>query len=195
MNVRNVIVTREEEKYGVKYKFVPDARALGTKFKRDATKIRSALDKLPMQEISKFVTTKEIEIEGFKLTEQELSVARYFSDTQSNYHAQSTNEVLVILDVTLDATLVDEGLAREVINRIQRLRKKAGLNPTDEVRYFCKITADPENQLANIFKTQKDTFEKYLRQGIEDYVEGDGLVEEEQEVNDSKFLLKFVQRK
>jgi isoleucyl-tRNA synthetase len=194
MNVRNVIVTAEEEKYGVKYKLVPDAKALGTKFKKDASKIRNALDKVPMEDIVAFVSKKTIEISGFTLTESELSVTRYFDESNSNYHAHFTNQVLVILDVTLDQSLINEGNAREIINRVQRLRKKAGLVPTDDVRYMTKITHDPENELKVVFETQRDTLMKYLKQEIEVYVPCEALIEEEQEVNGCKFLLALIKR-
>jgi isoleucyl-tRNA synthetase len=194
MNVRNVIVTSEEERYGVKYKLFADAKALGTKFKKDASKIRKALDAVSSEQIASFVKKGTIEIEGFKLTEEELSVTRYFDESNSNFHAHSTKQVLVILDVSLDENLIQEGNAREVINRIQRLRKKAGLNPTDEVRYLVKITEDPEKILEVVFKCQTLTFQKYLRQEIEEYSSCPSLIEEEQEVSGSRFLLSLVKR-
>lgn len=194
MNVRNVIVTSEEEQYGVKYKLVADAKAIGTKYKKEASKIRNALDKVPMSDISKFVATKTIEIAGFTLTEDELSVTRFFDESNSKYHAHFTNQVLVILDVTLDQSLIQEGNAREIINRVQRLRKKAGLNPIDDVRYLVKITEDADGQLATTFKSQTETLFKYLKQDIEEYSEAPFLIEEEQEVNGCKFILGLVTR-
>lgn len=42
----------------------------------------------------------------------------------NRYEAHSDNDVLVLLDVTPDQSMLDEGVAREVVNRIQKLRKK-----------------------------------------------------------------------
>lgn len=42
-------------------------------------------------------------------------------------------QVLVLLDITPDEELLKEGLAREFVNRVQKLRKKAHLVPTDQV--------------------------------------------------------------
>ena len=36
--------------------------------------------------------------------------------------------------------LLDEGTAREVVNRVQKLRKKAGLVPTDDIRVYYEVT-------------------------------------------------------
>ena len=49
------------------------------------------------------------------------------------YSAHSEGDVLVILDVSPDQSMIDEGVAREVVNRMQKLRKKGNLVPTDPV--------------------------------------------------------------
>ena len=49
------------------------------------------------------------------------------------YAAHSEGDILVILDMSPDQSMIDEGIAREVINRMQKLRKKGKLVPTDPV--------------------------------------------------------------
>ncbi|KAI8896317.1 tRNA synthetases class I-domain-containing protein [Globomyces pollinis-pini] len=196
MNVRTVTVTSEEEKYGVNYKLVGDVRALGLKYKKEASKIRNALPNVEKADIQKFLASGKITIAGFDLTTDELSVARTFDQSHPNYHSLGTNEVLVILDVALDQGLIEEGWAREVINRVQRLRKKAGLQPTDDVIYYAKLTEDPEKALANVLTTQAELLNRYLKQDIiTSSTKNTGaelIIEEEQEVNGSKFLLSLV---
>ena len=46
------------------------------------------------------------------------------SALSSKYHAHAVGELLVLLDVTPSQEMVDEGVAREVVNKIQKLRKK-----------------------------------------------------------------------
>uniref|UniRef100_A0A672KWF1 Uncharacterized protein n=1 Tax=Sinocyclocheilus grahami TaxID=75366 RepID=A0A672KWF1_SINGR len=58
------------------------------------------------------------------------------SGTPSQYEAHSDAQVLVLLDVTTDQSTVDEGVAREVINRIQKLHKKGHLVPSDEITVY-----------------------------------------------------------
>lgn len=60
-----------------------------------------------------------------------------------------------------------EGVAREIINRVQRLRKKAGLLPTDEINMYYRITNDPKNELATVFKSQ-EVIVKILKKPLED---------------------------
>lgn len=53
-------------------------------------------------------------------------------------------QVLVLVNITPDQSMMDEGVSREVINRIQKLRKKAHLVPSDEVSVFYSVTPQKE---------------------------------------------------
>ena len=94
------------------------------------------------------------------------------------------------MDITLDHSLIEEGLAREIINRIQRLRKKAGLQTIDSVAYFYKLSTDPEDQLKKAFASQEEFLIKALKQKLAP-TESRGaqriIVEEEQEVRRVNF--------
>ena len=57
----------------------------------------------------------------------------------TRFEAHSSEDILILLDTTPDQSMLDEGVAREVVNRIQKLRKKAGLAPTDEVTVHCHV--------------------------------------------------------
>uniref|UniRef100_A0A8C9H7F5 Isoleucyl-tRNA synthetase 1 n=2 Tax=Piliocolobus tephrosceles TaxID=591936 RepID=A0A8C9H7F5_9PRIM len=60
----------------------------------------------------------------------------------AQFEAHSDAQALVLLDVTPDQSMVDEGMAREVINRIQKLRKKCSLVPTDEITVYYKAKSE-----------------------------------------------------
>lgn len=57
-----------------------------------------------------------------------------------NFEAHSDNEVLVLMDMTPNEELLEEGLAREIINRVQKLKKKAQLIPTDPVIIYYALS-------------------------------------------------------
>lgn len=64
----------------------------------------------------------------------------------------------MLLDITPDEEMQNEGIAREVINRIQKLRKKAHLVPSDPIKVYYNIT--PSNHsLASVAKQYKDFIE------------------------------------
>jgi isoleucyl-tRNA synthetase len=76
------------------------------------------------------------------------------------------------------------------MNRIQRLRKKAELVPTDQVEYLYQFTSDPNDELALAFASQKEFLSKSLKQDvvvITSAPEGKIIAFEEQEVCDFVF--------
>ena len=56
------------------------------------------------------------------------------------------------LDCTLDQDLIDEGLAREIVNRIQKTRKDSNFNVSDRI----EVTIHSSEMLANVFKKYQD---------------------------------------
>ncbi|KAJ3051018.1 isoleucine--tRNA ligase [Rhizophlyctis rosea] len=195
LNIRTLTVTGEESKYGVKYKLLPDLKVLGTKLKKEAVKVKNALPSVSQDEIKAFVKDGKINVAGHELVEGELSVTRIFEEEGSAYHAHFTKDVLVLMDCGLDEGLVREGLAREVINRVQRLRKKATLLATDEVLYYYTFTTDPKDELKNVLESQKSVLDKALKQDlIEGKAPGGVIIDEEQEVSNSKFSLVLARR-
>jgi isoleucyl-tRNA synthetase len=199
LNIRTLILTHEEEQYGVKYKAVPDNKAMGAKLRKDAGKVRTALTKMHSDEIKKFLTSKRLVVEGFELTEAEIQVQRYFdTEDASNvrYHSSADKDILVLLDCSLDQTLIEEGLAREFMNRVQRLRKKSGLNPTDPIDYYYDLVEDVNEQLSKMFVSQTDFLSTSLKRPVYQRVEIQAgvtiVAEENQEINGSTFALTLV---
>jgi isoleucyl-tRNA synthetase len=47
--------------------------------------------------------------------------------------------LLVLLNISLSQDMIDEGVSREVVNRVQKLKKKAKLVVTDEVTVFYQV--------------------------------------------------------
>ncbi|KAJ1532719.1 isoleucine--tRNA ligase, partial [Nowakowskiella sp. JEL0078] len=153
LNVRSITVTSDEEKYGVHYSVDPDYKILGQKLRSDLGKVRKALQNITPAEVKQFVDTRKLVVAGVTLEGDDLKVIRNLKSS-ATFESHSDKDVLVLLDVELDHTLISEGLAREVINRVQKLRKKAGLQVIDDVVYYYELTADPENELANVLRSQ-----------------------------------------
>lgn len=66
--------------------------------------------------------------------------------------ANGDGEVLAVLDLGTDESLVEAGLAREVINRVQKLRKKAGLVASDVVDVFLSPGQHPAGMTGPIMR-------------------------------------------
>jgi isoleucyl-tRNA synthetase len=103
---------------------------------------------------------------------------------------------LILLDVKLYPELEEEGVAREIINRVQRLRKKANLLPTDDINMYYRFATDLSNELEAIIKNQEATLVKVIKKPLFDIKKMSSsesvIVEEEQDVNGVKFDLVFA---
>ncbi|KAI8084491.1 isoleucyl-tRNA synthetase [Halteromyces radiatus] len=194
LNVREIVVTAEESKFGVKYRAEADLKVLGQKLKKDAMKVKKALPDLTDADVKTFVANKSMVVAGITVTDEDINVVRYF-DTNSDvqYETNADREVLVLLDVKSYPELEQEGLAREVINRVQRLRKKAGLLPTDDIEMHYRIKDDSAN--IEIVIHSHPAITKALKRSIinaEALKENANIIiEETQEVNGTTFDLIF----
>lgn len=207
LNVRDLILSSDESKYNVQYSVSADWPVLGKKLKKQVQNVKKLLPLLSSTEVQKYLIDGSITVDGIKLEKGDLIVKRVLKDDESSKKLETNtdNDVLTILDVELYSELVNEGLAREIINRIQRLRKKAGLMPTDDVKMQYQITSDQEGiGLAKAFTEQSKLMEKILRGPLENFdvlndevnfagnQERSIILEEEQEIQNATFLVRFL---
>ncbi|CAG8520180.1 6354_t:CDS:10 [Ambispora gerdemannii] len=212
LNIKNLVVTSDEDKYNIKYRAEADWKVLGQKLKKDAVKVKKGLEHVTSEQVKEFLHTKEIIIDGIKVVDKDLQVVRYFDassekEGSSHYETHTDKDVLILLDMREYPELQEEGWAREIVNRVQRLRKKAGLQPTDPVITYYRFTKDPGNQIERVLQTPAagiivKTLKRPLvshteKQKIEDEEPDDSkrseiIIEEEQEVNESTFILTLV---
>ena len=207
LNIRDLVLSSDEAKYNVQYSVSADWPVLGKKLKKDVQKVKKALPGLSSTQVHQFVLEKSMVVDGITLEQGDLVVKRGLKedDSSKNLETNTDDDVLTILDAELYPELADEGLAREIINRVQRLRKKAGLQPTDDVKMEYKVLSDPDNiGLGKAFAEQSQAIEKALRRPIDHHVvtEIDGkipdkaeqgiILEEEQEIQKAVFLLRLL---
>ncbi|XP_038067319.1 isoleucine--tRNA ligase, cytoplasmic-like isoform X1 [Patiria miniata] len=144
LNIRSVTTSQDKEKYGVSLRAEPDQAVLGRRLKGDLKKVTQAVRELTDSQLEGMRSAGQIEIHGHVIQETELRLSYVFAQTtdggKAKYEAHSDNQILVLLDVTPDQSMVEEGIAREVINRIQKLRKKAKLVPSDEITIFYQVS-------------------------------------------------------
>lgn len=190
LNVRKLTVTTDKSVYGITLRAEPDHKVLGLRLKQDFKNVTLAIKNLSDAEINEFVTKGYREIVGHRV---ELSEIRLIFKSDSlnteKYEVHSDNDVVVLLDVTPDSSMQDEGTAREIINRIQKLRKKAHLVPTDEIKVFYSSENDLE-RVANEYKsfienTIKATFDITSKKSSSDQI----IIEETQQLKNFKLQL------
>ncbi|KAF3816043.1 hypothetical protein GH733_016148 [Mirounga leonina] len=131
--------------YGIRLRAEPDHMVLGKRLKGAFRAVMTSIKQLSSEELERFQDSGTIVVEGHELHEEDIRLLYTFDQMiggTTRYEAHSDAQVLVLLDVTPDQSMVDEGVAREVINRIQKLRKKCNLVPTDEITVYYKAKSE-----------------------------------------------------
>jgi len=153
----------------------PNFKTLGPKFGKEMKQIAQVVNGFEQNDIQKIEQDGEltIQLENKSITLQ-LQDVEISSQDIEGWMVASSGKLTVALDVTIDDELKNEGVARELVNRIQNIRKDSGLEVTDQIA--VKILKDGFVEVAvqdNIeyIKTETLTaelfFEEELDKGIE----------------------------
>nr|XP_054751612.1 isoleucine--tRNA ligase, cytoplasmic-like [Lytechinus pictus] len=168
LNVRKVTTSRDKGKYHVSLHAEPEHMILGKRLKGDFKKVSDMIRKLTDDQLQGFISKGEIEVDGHMLGKEDLRLSYSMAESaagSSQYQAHSDGKILVLLDVTPDQSMLDEGVAREVINRIQKLRKKASLVPTDEITIFYNVEP-ASDRLTKIIPAHKEYIFNTIKQPL-----------------------------
>ena len=126
-------------------KVKPNYKSLGPKFGQQIKAISQAISQFTTEDISTIEQVKSCSIEiGDSEVQIELDDVIITTEDIPGWAVTSINGNTVALDINLNDNLISEGLAREVVNRIQNLRKELGFEVTDRI----EINLSAEEKLA-----------------------------------------------
>nr|CAD7459207.1 unnamed protein product [Timema tahoe] len=167
LNVRCITLTRDKQKYGVALRAEPDHKTLGARLKGEFKAVTLAIKALSDSDLQKFLSQGYIEVLGHRLEPSDLRIMYSFTgeaaqELAQKYEAHSENDILILLDITPDDSLQDEGIAREIINRVQKLRKKAHLIPSDEVTAYYSVNLQ-DSQIARVAQSHISFIENVIK--------------------------------
>ena len=137
LNVKDVIFKNDVSDL-TDYTFKPQMRILGPKYGKDLGKIRNILANL-----NGSAAKKELDANGFltielndgkiNLLPEELLIDM---SQKEGYVSQADHGVTVVLDTNLTPALLEEGFVREIISKVQTMRKEAGFEVTDHITVY-----------------------------------------------------------
>lgn len=197
LNVREIVLSSDEDKYGVVYKATADWAVLGRKLRKDMPKVKKALANVTSEQVKSLLTEKILEVAGVQLSMEDIVMFRDVDSSLSGGMESNTDsDVIVLLDVQIRQDLQHEGIAREVINRVQKLRKQAGLEAVQDVKMEYKLSDTNSSELQTAIRSNEELFIKSLRSMIQEY-EPIGssqvvIAEEEQEVSGCVIQLRLI---
>lgn len=141
LNVKEVERAESAERF-VKYSLKPQLKTLGPKYGKQLGAVKKFLETCDAAAVVKAVKdggTYQTEYEGasFEFTAEDLLVS---SESPEGFASQSENGLTVALDTALTPELIDEGNERELISKIQTMRKDAGFEVTDRIRLYVSAS-------------------------------------------------------
>ncbi|XP_020298336.1 probable isoleucine--tRNA ligase, cytoplasmic [Pseudomyrmex gracilis] len=172
LNIKNMVVSTDKRKYYVLLRAEPDHKILGARLRSDFKQVALAIRELSDSQLSEFLVKKEIDVLGHKLGVKDLRLMYHFDEKHNNYaekyETHEMENMLILMDVFYTKEMYNEGIAREVINRIQKLRKKAELLPSDRAVVYYRVENE---ELAEIIKTHKDIIVKATKTPLKHHSE------------------------
>ncbi len=131
-------------------KIKPNFKSLGPRYGKLMKKISNAISAFTQEEIRKIEENPpyEIIVEGQKITLNPKDV-EIFSEDIPGWLVANEGNITVALDITLTEELKQEGIARELINRIQNLRKDKGFEVTDKIEIFIHEQKEITDAISN----------------------------------------------
>jgi isoleucyl-tRNA synthetase len=151
LNAKACERTYDSSKF-VGYKFKPQLKTLGRRYGKLIPAISAHLAAITdghavMDAVSDGgVYTFDIEGEKISLEKEDLLIETV---KDSGYVSESDKGITVVLDVNLTPELIDEGFVREIVNKLQTMRKEAGFEVMDHIKVSYEASAEVERILAS----------------------------------------------
>jgi isoleucyl-tRNA synthetase len=130
LNIKTIAYSTDEDKY-INLYAKPNLPVLGKRFGKEMNKYRQLIQELDGKQLNQLQEDGSLTLEGESFSAQDILV---FREAKEGTEALSNRFISIDMDCELNDDLVDEGLAREVVNRIQKTRKDIGLNVTDRIQ-------------------------------------------------------------
>ena len=157
LNVKEVKFADDVESF-ISYSFKPQLRTVGPKYGKLLNGIRTALSEIDgtaaMKELrDNGVLVLDIAGNRVELAEEDLLIETAQSE---GYVTETDGETSVVLDTNLTPELIQEGFVREIISKVQTMRKEAGFEVMDKIIVYAK----DNDKIMDIMKANQDEIKR-----------------------------------
>ena len=175
LNVKEVKFADDVESF-ISYSFKPQLRTVGPKYGKLLGGIKQALTDIDgtaaMNELrTNGVLKLDINGNDVELTEEDLLIETAQTE---GYVSESDGETSVVLDTNLTPELIEEGFVREIISKIQTMRKEAGFEVMDKIVVY----AHGNDKIQDVMKAHEDEIKSEVLADEMVFGETDGYVKE-----------------
>ena len=152
LNIKNVSFTDKVDDF-VTYQFKPQLKTVGPKFGKQLNEIRAALTELDGTAAKKELDENGKIVLSLPSGEVTLETGDLLIEAKQKvgFYTVSDRGITVAIDTTLTKELIEEGFVRELISKIQTMRKEAGFNVTDHI----SVTVNGSEKVVDIALSKK----------------------------------------
>ena len=153
LNVKEVKFANDVESF-ISYSFKPQLRTVGPKYGKLLNGIRTALAEIngteAMNELrSTGLLTLDINGNKVELSEEDLLIETVQTE---GYVTEADGDISVVLDTNLTPELIEEGFVREIVSKVQTMRKEAGFEVMDKIHIYAK----DNDKILELMKNHKE---------------------------------------
>lgn len=123
----------------IKKRIKPNFKALGPKVGKDMKTVSAALQSFGSEEVTTLEREGQISVAGYTITADEVDI---IAEDVAGWQVANLGSLTVALDINITPALRNEGISRELVNRIQNLRKEKGLEVTDRINVSMSNVSD-----------------------------------------------------
>ncbi|MBN8554310.1 MAG: isoleucine--tRNA ligase [Deltaproteobacteria bacterium] len=150
LNVKTITYKNDEENF-VSLAVKPNGATLGKRVGSKMGELTKAIAQLQYADIQKLDAGEKLTLAGFEIDLNDVKIFR--TPIKGKFPSASSSAVIVALDVSIDRSQELEGLAREVVSKIQKLRKDSRLNLDDRIQLQLSTSDKDLQEAVEMFKT------------------------------------------
>ena len=185
LNVKNVDFVTDMQTF-TSYTFKPQLKTVGPKYGKQLSNIKKALSELDGNKAMNKLNEQgflsfEFDGQNVELTKEDLLIDM---TQKQGFVSEMDHAVIVVLDTSLTPELIEEGFVREIISKVQTMRKEAGFEVTDHVIIYVQNN----KSISSIMKANESFIKSEVLAETISYEQMDGY-QKEWNINGEKVVL------
>jgi len=184
LNVRDICISSNPLQYA-DLRAEPNFNLLGKRLGKKMGSISKIIKNMSTETVMAFQADEAITIEDEIINIGEVVLRYEFKDLSTSDNVEAIlgeDGLMILMDMEVHEELLDACIAREIVNRIQKLRKQISLKIDDDVRIYYQIIPGQSKKLSDDLMRVLTTFETYFDENL-------GTIPEAESERNSKVLL------
>jgi len=176
INVKNLNIIEGNSDI-IKKKSKPNFKSIGPKYGKDVKKVQQIINGLTHSEITGIELSGKISKDSFEIAKEDVEI---YTENIEGWIVETDGNLTIALDTKLDNELIEEGISREFVNRIQNYRKTNNYNVNDKINVHIKA----DTKILDAIKRNFDNIKSEINCESLINTKDDGINFFETEIND-----------